>query len=308
MPSRILITGANGFLGGACVRALRSAGHDVITTDKRGQVDHTGDLADAGFCGTLPAVDVVVHSAAVQYVSADLPLLARRSYFERNNVVATRQLIGRYGSEAVHFLNIGTSMMYRQLDAGRYSPACELAAQGVYSRSKLAAQRLLTLAPGLRWATVVPCIIGGAGRGGLFSRFVKSIQRFGVAVCPGTGQYPIATVHVDDVASLIETIVRVRATGIYNAAAPEPLTLLQWISCTAAELGRTNVRVLRIPIQLVSVLAKASRYRLLAAEQLQMLLRPHILDTTTSEALGWSPRMSNLATLQEIVRFTSQQH
>ena len=304
---RILISGANGFLGRTCVRVLRAAGHVVMTTDRRGQVDLAGDLSDAGFCSSLPPVDVVVHAAAVQYVSTDLPLLARNRYFERNNVVATRQLVGRYATEGVHFVNIGTSMMYRQLDAGCYRPSCELAGQGVYSRSKLAAHQLVQSTPGLRWATLVPCIIGGAGRGGLFHGFVKTIQRYGVAVCPGTGQYPIAMVHVEDVASLVETIVRVRATGIYNAAAKDPLTLREWIGHTAVELGRSNVRVVRIPIGLMSILAKTSRYRLLAAEQLQMLMRPHTLDTSASEALGWSPKLSNLETLQEIVRFTRQQ-
>ena len=304
---RILVSGANGFLGSACVRALRGAGHDVITTDRHGRVEHSGDLADARFCATLPGVDVVVHSAAVQYVSSDLPVFGRDSYFERNNVVATRQLIGRYASEDVHFVNIGTSMMYRQIDAGRYSPSSELAGQGVYSRSKLAAQLLLQSAPGLRWSMVVPCIIGGAGRGGVFNWFVSTIQRYGVAVCPGAGRYPIAMVHVEDVASLVETIVRVRATGIYNAAAHDPLTLLQWIGYTATELGRPVVRIVRIPIHLVAVLARTSRYRLLAAEQLQMLMRPHILDTSASEALGWSPKLSNLETLREIVRSTAQQ-
>ena len=95
---RILITGAHGFLGSACVRVLRGAGHDVITSDRHGHVEHTGDLADPGFCGTLPSVDVVVHSAAVQYVSTDLPVFGRDRYFERNNVVATRQLVGRYAA------------------------------------------------------------------------------------------------------------------------------------------------------------------------------------------------------------------
>jgi nucleoside-diphosphate-sugar epimerase len=307
MSMRILISGAQGFLGSACVLILRAAGHEVITTDRRGAVDHAGDLADEGFCSTLPAVDVVVHSAAVQYVSTDLPLLRRERYFERNNVLATRQLIGRYASTGVHFVNIGTSMMYQQLDSGVYRPSSSLAAQGVYSRSKLDAQLLLQAVPGLRWATVVPCIIGGAGRGGLFNGFVRSIQRLGVAVCPGSGRFPIAMVHVNDVATLVETLVRVRATGIYNAAARDPLTLLEWIGHTAMELGRPAVRIVRIPIQLVSALARASRYRLLAAEQLQMLLRPHILDISASEALGWSPKLSNLQTLQEIVRYTGRQ-
>ncbi|MEO1061812.1 MAG: SDR family NAD(P)-dependent oxidoreductase [Actinomycetota bacterium] len=50
---RALVTGATGGIGSAIVERLRSDGHEVVTTDREGDVDHHLDLA-----GGLPALDV----------------------------------------------------------------------------------------------------------------------------------------------------------------------------------------------------------------------------------------------------------
>jgi nucleoside-diphosphate-sugar epimerase len=115
----------------------------------------------------LLEVDAVVHSAAVQYVSADLPWFSRHNYFERNNVQATRHLVERYSGRNTHFIFVGTSMMYEQSGSPLYGPGSHMQAQGVYSASKLAAYELVRAMPNPT-ATLVPCIIAGLGRGGLF--------------------------------------------------------------------------------------------------------------------------------------------
>jgi hypothetical protein len=140
MKLKILLTGADGFLGRACISELQSVGHDIVTTDRLGKVDHVGDLAGARFCETLPEVNAVVHAAAVQYASKYLPLGPRHSYFYRNNVEATRLLCRRYSDGTTHFVNIGTSMMYAQNGSLLYRTNSPMEGQGVYSRSKLAAQ------------------------------------------------------------------------------------------------------------------------------------------------------------------------
>jgi len=72
---KTLVTGAVGFLGGERLRQLRAAGHDTVSTDRSGEVDFRGDLADPVFCESLPDADVVLHCAAVQYLSPDLPFV-----------------------------------------------------------------------------------------------------------------------------------------------------------------------------------------------------------------------------------------
>ena len=52
---RVLITGASGFLGSECLKQFKDHDHEVITTDKTGKVDLTGDLSDAVFRRHGPA-------------------------------------------------------------------------------------------------------------------------------------------------------------------------------------------------------------------------------------------------------------
>jgi nucleoside-diphosphate-sugar epimerase len=299
---RILLTGAAGFLGTACVKALQNDGHTVVTTDRVGKVDFCGDLSDSAFVRQLPAVDGVVHSAAVQYVSRDIPLLARHRYFYKNNVEATRSLCARYRHAVAQFVNIGTSMMYLQCGAEIYGPSSRMHGQGLYSTTKLAAQRLIE-ASFHDWSTVIPCIIGGAGREGLFRRFVESIQRNGSAMFPGPGTYPTQMVHVDDVAKLVATVVNKQAAGFYNAGAPAPLSILQWIQEISDHLGISAVKIRHLPLTLIHALARASGYRLLAREQLLMLGQPHVLDTSRSIALGWNPQRTNAQIVRELADY-----
>jgi nucleoside-diphosphate-sugar epimerase len=298
----ILVTGAAGFVGQRVTPALRRRGWHVITTDQRGEVDRRGDLADETFTRTLPDADAVVHAAAVQYVTPRLPLVHRRAFFERNNVLATRLLARRYaGVPGLHFVNIGTSMMYRQCGAAVYRPDSQLQGQGVYSESKLAAQREVEHFLS-HWATVVPCIIGGPGREGLFRGFVQSIRRVGRVFYPGRGEHPTATVHVDDVAELVAAVIERGVRGPYNAAAREALSIAQWATHIADELGVPPPQHVRLPLAPVAALGAASGWRLIAREQLLMLEQPHVLDIEGSLALGWRPQHDAARIVRDIAR------
>jgi nucleoside-diphosphate-sugar epimerase len=298
---KILVTGAAGFLGGECLRQLRAAGHDAVSTDRSGAVDLRGDLSDPAFCVTLPEAQAVIHCAAVQYLSPDLPLFARGAYFDRNNVRATACLAQRYSGTPAHFIFVGSSMMYEQNGAASYAPHSPMRAQGMYSASKLAAFGRVKRMPN-RWAAVLPCIVAGPGRGGLFLPFARSIARFGAAIFPGRGEHPVHTVHVEDAASLLVRVVERGATGIFNAASPAPLSIDQWVDVIAEQLGVTQVRRIRLPLAPIRAISAATGYRLLAAEQLLMLRYPHVLDVSQGLALGWRPRWDNKEILRATVR------
>ena len=299
---KILLTGAAGFLAHECLLELGSRGHEVVTTDRRGRADHVGDLADAAFCATLPGVDAVIHAAAVQYVSRDLPWIRRQAYFRHNNVEATKQLCARYSGRSTQFVNVGTSMMYAQNGSAVYRSSSPMAGQGVYSRSKLAAQAHVNALPNLK-ATIIPCIIGGVGREGLFRSFVTMMQERGVVAYPGAGRHQTSMVHVKDVASLIGCVVDAKASGLFNAAAPEPLSIEQWIDEIGAELALGAIRRIHLPLAPVHALSALTGYRILAREQLLMLALPHVLGIEESLALGWKPRFDNARIVRDIARY-----
>lgn len=287
---RVLVTGAAGFLGTECVKLFRTRGHEVITTDKLGTVDLVGDLADPRFTASLPDCDAVINCAAVQYVTKGVPLLFRKTFFVRNNVLAAKNLCERY-QHGPHFIHVGTSMMYRQTGQERYDIHSTMGGEGVYSQSKMAAQAFVDTVPGA--ATIIPCIIGGEGREGLFRGFVKMVKKFGFVAFPGRGDHKIHMVHVIDVASLIYRVAETRSSGFFNAADPDPLSIRGWIDEIAAELGVQDVKIISIPLLPVSFLSWMSRFRLLAREQLLMLKLPHVLSIDESLAIGWQPRYSN---------------
>ncbi len=210
----ILITGANGFLGRYVCKIFKENGFSFLTTDKIGEVDYIGDLCSRNFVDTLPNVSTIINCAAVQYVSKDLPYLNRKNYFLKNNVDSAKLLYEKYSLYDVHFIHVGTSMMYKQQKNIIHCPTHKMSSEGIYSLSKLLAQKWVDKFD--RSATVIPCIIGGRERGGLFISFIKYIKRFGLALVPGRGTNLVSMVHVKDVANLILLVYKTKSTGYFN--------------------------------------------------------------------------------------------
>src|SRR5262249_36256169 len=61
--SKILVTGADGFIGRALARALRDAGHDVTALGRR-----DGDVAEAATWEGLPKIEHVFHLAGRTFI------------------------------------------------------------------------------------------------------------------------------------------------------------------------------------------------------------------------------------------------
>jgi nucleoside-diphosphate-sugar epimerase len=192
-------------------------------------------------------------------------------------------------------------MMYEQNGSAIYRTDSSMAGQGVYSRSKLAAQAYVNSLPNPK-ATIIPCIIGGVGREGLFRPLVTMIKKRGVAVFPGTGRHRIGMVHVEDVASLIGRVVDGRLSGLFNAAAPDPLSIEEWIDEIGTELALARIRRFRLPLTPIHAFSAFTGFRVLAREQLLMLAQPHVLGIEESLETGWQPRYSNAQIVRDIAR------
>jgi nucleoside-diphosphate-sugar epimerase len=298
---KVLVTGASGFLGKCVVTQLEEQGCIVLTTDKVGACDYVGDLSDISFVKQLPSVDVVVHCAAVQYVTKNKPLFFWKRYFFKNNVAATQNLISHYEEKLQHFIHVGTSMQYRQNGSPNYSESAEMRSQGVYSWSKLLAQDIVDRAT-LKTATVIPCIIGGPGREGLFRGFVNSIMKYSIAIIPGAGQHKISIVHVEDVARLILRILLTGSSGKFNAAAVDAMSILEWTDLIRSTLGKKRVFIVNLPLAPISFISRLAKYRVLASEQLVMLSMPHVLDTSNASSIGAASRNSCTTIIEGITR------
>ncbi len=87
-----------------------------------------------------------------------------------------------------------------------------------------------------------------SNEGGAFPEFKKPLS-FGLATILGTGKQVTSWIHIDDLVRIyIYSIENERLTGIYNAAAPRPVTNKQLV----LELARTEKKSFFIPVYVPS--------------------------------------------------------
>lgn len=84
MP-KVIVTGADGFIGRAVVSRLRESGHDVLARRSK-----DGDVAEPAAWASLPAVDAVIHLAGRSYVPASW---SAPSDFLTTNVLGTARAL-----------------------------------------------------------------------------------------------------------------------------------------------------------------------------------------------------------------------
>lgn len=203
---KVLVTGASGFLGQATATAVRDAGHEVRTFQRRpsgvaGVQDVAGTMTDhASVARAVEGVDAVVHLAAKVSLAGD------PADFARVNVDGTRALVDaarRAGVARFVFVSspsvahTGSSLV--GAGAGVAEPQH---ARGDYARTKAAAE-LLALdadAPGFAVVAVRPHLVWGPGDTQLIGRIVER-ARAGRLPLLDSGAALIDTLYVDNAAS-----------------------------------------------------------------------------------------------------------
>jgi nucleoside-diphosphate-sugar epimerase len=243
---KVLVTGASGFLGQATAAAVRDAGHEVRTFQRRpsgvpGVQDVAGTMTDdAAIARAVDGVEAVVHLAAKVSLAGD------PADFARVNVEGTRSLlraaraagVGRFvlvSSPSV--AHTGSSLV--GADAGPAEPS---RARGDYARTKAAAE-LLALdadAPDLAVVAVRPHLVWGPGDTQLVGRIVER-ARAGRLPLLDSGAALIDTLYVDNAATaMVAALERVTDDGVHGNAyvvtngEPRPVADLLAGICTAS--------------------------------------------------------------------------
>jgi len=303
---RLLITGANGFLGSALARRLASDGHqvrglvragsDASPLDGAGVERVTGDVTDeASVERALEGTEVVFHLAGLRRAP-------ERSAFFRVNAEGTRTVCDamlRVGARrmvlAGSLAAVGPSTPDRpRVETDPFAP------EEWYGESKAEAERIALGTAGLE-VTVArpPRILGPGDRENLvFFRLVKR----GVRLEIGGGPRPLSVVDVDDVVELLVQL----ATGpeavgeTFFVPGPDQTTLEEIQSLGAEVLG-VRTRVLRLsPRRLRALAAMADGFSRLTGRHLPLnrkLARQLLAPAWTCsgekarELLGWVPRI-----------------
>jgi len=261
--TRILVTGASGFLGRNLVEAIIQSGHEPVAWVHReasandlrelGLEVHVGDLsATDAFRKPWLGVSTVVHLAGV------VAPYSRTSTF-RVNVDTTRRLAEDLGgwNSPPRFLYVSSlaAVGPSPTDSGvREQHQC--IPTSIYGQSKLAAEAALKMLADRLPVSVIrpPGVIGNWDRNLLE---VYRLVRWGWNVVGISKEFRYSFIHAEDLCRGILSIAQhgeslrggedPEVAGIYHVADPDPITMVQLADMVAASLGPARVRHLRLP-------------------------------------------------------------
>lgn len=296
---RVLITGANGFLGQALVKDFATRGFPVrvaVRTSETwaggGEAVAIGDLSGAvDWSPALAGVDCVIHAAgrAHQRKTADASEL---QILQRINVNATLDLARQAARADVRRLIFISSAHVNGVETHGKGFRADAPPQpaGPYAQSKLDAETGLAQVAaetGLEVVVIRPPLIIGAGVKGNLASLYGAIRR-GLPLPFGS-----ITQNRRDLVSR-ETLSDLAATCISHPAAPgeifmvsdrAPLSTRALVERLAAETGR-RPRLIPVPPTLLSGLLSLMGRRRMARQltgDLEIDIEP------TCERLGWRP-------------------
>jgi nucleoside-diphosphate-sugar epimerase len=308
---RVLVTGANGFIGQALCAALSAQGCSVrgvvrkkSSGDQPGAMDHLviNEVDEhTQWASALAGVDSVVHLAARVHLMNDTaadPL----SEFRRVNVALTLNLARQAAAAGVRrFVFISSVKVNGEKTAvGQPFTADDVAQPSDgYGISKFEAeQALIQLAgeTGLEVVIVRPVLVYGPGVKANFHEMMRWVLK-GVPLPLGALDNQRSFAAVDNVVDLIAVCLRHprAANQIFLVSDGEDMSVSGLLRRTAAALGKP-ARLLHVPMYLLR-----TGGRLLGKEQvIQRLCDTLQVDISkTQRLLGWTPPLSVDAALKK---------
>jgi len=158
MSSKVVVTGADGFIGSHLTEALVRAGHEVramtlynsfnsdgwldsCDADVRGHFEtQAGDVRDLATCmAAVKGCDAVFHLAAL--IAIPYSYAAPRSYVE-TNVIGTLNMLEAARAQGARMLHTSTSEVYGTAQQVPISETHPLEAQSPYAASKTGADQM----------------------------------------------------------------------------------------------------------------------------------------------------------------------
>lgn len=315
--SRVLVTGANGFVGSALIRRLlEKSGHFVVGTARRPVrgpdhdrlLIHTGlDLAESSDWRTaLSGCDCVVHTAArVHVMRASSP--ADTKMFADVNVAGTRALAQQAAASGVRrFIYLSSiKVLGEETAAGRaFRATDEPAPIDPYGVSKLQAEmalRKISEETGMELVIIRPPLIYGPGVRANFAALMTAVRR-GVPLPLGSIDNRRSLVAIENLTDLIAVCVD------HPGASGKVLLVSDGEDLSTPELVRRLARAMERRTLLLNVPLPALRMvgsmlgRRAAVQRLCGSLQVDISDTR--ESLDWEPPISVDAALRCAIHAT----
>jgi NADH dehydrogenase len=124
-----------------------------------------------------------------------------------------------------------------------------------YYRGKALVERALAGA-GISYSIVRPTWIFGGDRDVLTNNIAWILRRMPVFALPGSGDYPVQPVHIDDLARICQNAAGDESDTIRDAAGPEAMSFAELVGRIRAALG-TRAPILHLPHAAMTIVARA---------------------------------------------------
>jgi uncharacterized protein len=239
----VLLTGASGFVGSHLSKRLEAAGHRVLPVGRRARPGGY-DWSDASLARGVQEADAVIHLAGEnlfgkRWTSKQKEVL-RMSRVEPTQklarLVAARKPACFISTSAVGYYGASTDARF-----GEDSPRGEGFLAGLCGEWEAATSAAREA--GVRTAIVRIGVVLGKGGGALAKMLLPF--KLGIGGPLGSGRQWVSWIHVDDLAALFVFLLdNPTASGVYNATAPQPVTMRVF----AAALGRALHRPAIFPV------------------------------------------------------------
>jgi nucleoside-diphosphate-sugar epimerase len=302
--TRILVTGASGFIGRALVAELASAGHSVRAAMRQPadvfprsvEVVAVSDLTrPVEWRSLLRGVETVVHLAGIAHAG---PEIAEEAY-DRVNRLATAELASAAKAIGIRHLVFASSIRaqggpssdatLRESDPPRPTDA--------YGRSKLAAEEALR-GSGVPFTILRPVLIYGPGVKGNLARLLELTGKswpLPLGLCRNRR----SLLARQNLIGAINFALGKPATQgeTYIVADPMPLTLAEIVAALRAGAGRPP-GLLPVPPALIALAARAMG----RTEEWQRLGGSQVADPGKLVRAGWQPAIDTRTGLAELAR------
>lgn len=298
--SRVLVTGARGFVGRHLCDLLVACGYDVIGTtraatdsvgDTRMRLVTVGDISeDVSWDGILEGVENVVHLAARVHVMRDVekdPLAA----FRRVNVTGTRSLLRSLEANGVkRLIYLSTIKVLGDMTSSQpFSATDAPTPPDPYAQSKLEAEQLVQdfgVNTGIETVIIRPPLVYGPGVGGNFAKLLRVLDKR-IPLPFGLVNNARSMVNVVNLCDLIrECLTNSAASGErFLVSDNEDVSTPELLRLMASSMSQP-ARLLPVPVPMLEFAAKmfgqsASMSRLTGSLEVDI--------EHTMRALNWNP-------------------